>query len=381
MALEQSVFDAGDWGLAYVLALIEDPPPTMFQDKMASLTAAGRPFSPLVPPQRDRSATIQEGRCTWKEAARRKGSGGELLPFAEEEAKISEEAKGPHRGLGKPTNELESEFNREDDEPLTAWPGDPGRDLRRESLNPQFREGSSLPRPPRSPLLEGGKGETSIHSPNHLEAGLSRSRFLESRQANFPMWCSILVKLVLRSRSSFSAFLSSTIRISKQMEPRLPGTPSLFPVPIPSNEIGRRMPTSISQSRRKRSVIDRALHTICMALNFWHYGGEFSCIHNLWREPNRQHEALYDRVRSFIKTDGLLPCFDALKAGRRNPEIFARLGELTELLTRLGCSSSPYDKVFAGTEMTANQDLFQSSFPIGTLTRVVFDCLGKDTGM
>ena len=50
MALEQSVFDAGDWGLAYVLALIEDPPPTMFQDKMASLTAAGRPFSPLVPP-------------------------------------------------------------------------------------------------------------------------------------------------------------------------------------------------------------------------------------------------------------------------------------------------------------------------------------------
>eukprot|EP00435_Cladocopium_sp_Y103_P060356 s1586_g22.t1 len=51
MALEQSVFDAGDWSLAYVLAMVEDPPATMFSDRMSSITAAGRPFSPLVPPQ------------------------------------------------------------------------------------------------------------------------------------------------------------------------------------------------------------------------------------------------------------------------------------------------------------------------------------------
>eukprot|EP00435_Cladocopium_sp_Y103_P024726 s1085_g6.t1 len=50
MALEQSVFDAGDWSLAYVLALAEDPPSTMFAERMSSLTAASRPFSPLVPP-------------------------------------------------------------------------------------------------------------------------------------------------------------------------------------------------------------------------------------------------------------------------------------------------------------------------------------------
>lgn len=50
MALEQSVFDAGDWSLAYVLALIEDPPHALFQEKMSSITAAGRPFSSLVPP-------------------------------------------------------------------------------------------------------------------------------------------------------------------------------------------------------------------------------------------------------------------------------------------------------------------------------------------
>eukprot|EP00435_Cladocopium_sp_Y103_P029345 s317_g7.t1 len=50
MGLEQSVFDAGDWSLAYVLTLAEDPPSTMFVERMSSLTAASRPFSPLVPP-------------------------------------------------------------------------------------------------------------------------------------------------------------------------------------------------------------------------------------------------------------------------------------------------------------------------------------------
>ena len=51
MALEQSAFDAGDWGLACVLSLVEDPPQTLFRDKMQSITSAGRPFSPLIPPQ------------------------------------------------------------------------------------------------------------------------------------------------------------------------------------------------------------------------------------------------------------------------------------------------------------------------------------------
>ena len=51
MAVEQSAFDAGDWGLAYVLSLIEDPPQVLFQDRMQSITSAGRPFAHLIPPQ------------------------------------------------------------------------------------------------------------------------------------------------------------------------------------------------------------------------------------------------------------------------------------------------------------------------------------------
>ena len=258
--------------------------------------------------------------------------------------------------------EPESEFKQGSNGASFAVTGDPGRDLPSTSPNLQFGESSPLIRPPRSLLLEGDQVEAHRQNPGHPEARSSRSHFLQSRQANFPMWCSILVKLVLRSRSSFSAFLSSTIRISKQAGPRLPGTPSLFPVPIPPL-FSHRMPTSLSQCKRRRSLIDRALHVMCMALNFWHYGGEFGQMQTMWREPNKQHMALFARVRSFIKTDGLLPCFDALKVGRRNPEIFARLGELTGLLTQLGCSSSPYDKVFAGVEVTANNELLPELMP------------------
>ena len=51
VALEQSVMDNGSWRLAYVLALLEDPPQSLFTDRMTPLSATGRPFGPMVPPQ------------------------------------------------------------------------------------------------------------------------------------------------------------------------------------------------------------------------------------------------------------------------------------------------------------------------------------------
>lgn len=49
MGLEQSAFDAGSWDLAYILTLVEDPPANLFQEKVRSITASARPFSPLIP--------------------------------------------------------------------------------------------------------------------------------------------------------------------------------------------------------------------------------------------------------------------------------------------------------------------------------------------
>ena len=50
VAVEQAATD-GNWSLAYMLTLVEEPPLSLFQDRLAMVAPHGRPFSPLVPPQ------------------------------------------------------------------------------------------------------------------------------------------------------------------------------------------------------------------------------------------------------------------------------------------------------------------------------------------
>ena len=47
--MEQSALDQGDWTLAFLLSLSEEPPVQLYQDRMVSMHGQGRPFSPLVP--------------------------------------------------------------------------------------------------------------------------------------------------------------------------------------------------------------------------------------------------------------------------------------------------------------------------------------------
>ena len=49
VALEQSVVDGGDWSLAYLLSLAEDPPLALFQDRSSTVSPYATPFSPMVP--------------------------------------------------------------------------------------------------------------------------------------------------------------------------------------------------------------------------------------------------------------------------------------------------------------------------------------------
>ena len=48
-ALEQQGID-GDFTLGYLIALVEEPPIQLYQDRTLSMHAQGRPFAPLVPP-------------------------------------------------------------------------------------------------------------------------------------------------------------------------------------------------------------------------------------------------------------------------------------------------------------------------------------------
>lgn len=48
VCVEQSVLD-GDWNLAYVLSLLEEPPHHVFSEKPVRVSSLGRPFGALVP--------------------------------------------------------------------------------------------------------------------------------------------------------------------------------------------------------------------------------------------------------------------------------------------------------------------------------------------
>ena len=88
-----------------------------------------------------------------------------------------------------------------------------------------------------------------------------------------------------------------------------------------------------------------------MALNFWYHGGRHVSEELLQREPNRQHQCLFHRIKALVRSDGPALSLNVEKAGRRFPELSARLSELNNLLTIQGCTSSPYDKSFAGVEL------------------------------
>jgi len=49
VALEQAAAD-GNWQIAFLLTLIEEPPLSLFQERLANVSPHGKPFAPLVPP-------------------------------------------------------------------------------------------------------------------------------------------------------------------------------------------------------------------------------------------------------------------------------------------------------------------------------------------
>ena len=179
----------------------------------------------------------------------------------------------------------------------------------------------------------------------------------EVSNLSLPKWCAELTSQVLRSRSAFSSYLSGSIQLSRGKPPRGPSAPTFFPIPCPVLGCFDRMPDKPSSGRKHAVNISRAVHVICMALNFWHAGGRTSPDEMLLRGPNKQHRCLYERIRSLLKSDGPVPMFSVKGAGRRFPELSARLSEISILLTSQGISSDPYDKSFQGAEVTKDNTI------------------------
>lgn len=191
----------------------------------------------------------------------------------------------------------------------------------------------------------------SRHNSSKIPTQKSAEKVSPARhQISYPRWYGSLVSEVLKSRTPFAAFLNSTISASKLGRVG-PLAPTFFPIPMPRQGAFDRMPAHPSSSKRRRQNLSRAVHVVVMALNFWYHGGRHVSEELLQREPNRQHHCLFHRIKALVRSDGPALSLNVEKAGRRFPELSARLSELSNLLTIQGCTSSPYDKSFAGVEL------------------------------
>ena len=184
----------------------------------------------------------------------------------------------------------------------------------------------------------------SSNSPQRREGDLLMS---------YPKWCALLVANVLKTRTPFASYLSKSISLSQGGRSTL--APSFFPVPVPYLDAFHRMPAGLSVSKRRQIHLKRAVHVMCMGLNFWHSGGKFDEESLLQREPSRFHRCLYGRLVSLVRADGPASSFSIKKTGRKLPNLIARLGELSEVLTKQG-SSNPYEKAFAGVDCKLDED-------------------------
>ena len=182
---------------------------------------------------------------------------------------------------------------------------------------------------------------------NSIKAGSVSS----STTMSYPKWCALLVPYVLRSRTPFSAFLHRSICLLRGPLVRSASTLTFFPVPVFDRDQFRRKPSGLSSLKRRNCHLHRAIHVICMALNFWFFGGRWVADDELKREPNAEHINLYARLASLIRSDGLAESFNLAKSGRKHPELLARLSELSNLLTVQGGASCGYEKGFAGVDV------------------------------
>ena len=170
----------------------------------------------------------------------------------------------------------------------------------------------------------------------------------------FWRWCSSLVKMILRSRTPFAAFLVSTLHLRRS---NVTSTSPLFPVPLPEVGIFDRMPLGMSLRARRRVHLKRVIHIVIMALNYWHGGLKaFPNLSLLARCPSRAHVAIYRRLKSIIAADGLgSGSFEMLVSGRKFPQLVARLGELSDQLTMLG-AAGPYGHMYPGCPVPMNNE-------------------------
>ena len=112
-----------------------------------------------------------------------------------------------------------------------------------------------------------------------------------------------------------------------------PAQACYFPLPLPVAGIFVRFSLECSSRTRRRIMHQRLLHIVCMALNFLHSNFVPIPLSVLQRPPNAAQRSLVAHVGRHLKAFGAsVGEFVLSDSDRRNPQLIARLSELTTFL-------------------------------------------------
>lgn len=227
----------------------------------------------------------------------------------------------------------------------------PGCDNDDSSMPSEFKPGD----PPHCNAKgSGGQGKSQLLH-DHFDPGW---------QLSLSKWCALLFSQVIRTKSRFSRFIVDTLQIRRtESSP----SPTLFPIPVDCYDVLGRMPPNLNAKKRFRFHLRRALHVIVMALNFWHFGGSGFDFTLLGRRLSSAQKSVYRKVGCLLKSEDQFLSVPVAKAGRKFPELCARLGELAEVVTANGLSGPPYGRSFQGASITVDNSKMPELEPYRSL--------------
>ncbi|CAE7546574.1 unnamed protein product [Symbiodinium sp. CCMP2592] len=291
--LDQATLDQGSTTIAWLLTLLQDPPQSLFTDSQAPPGISVQPFSQLADQK-------------WITSALGFLKEMDLIATRRQEAKAK-----PKKPPGVPPPPALTE---ETGGPVGSKEGGPGCRKRCGKVG-QRASSACLPSGP-TPLDFDG-------------------------EFSFSSWANSLIRLVLKSGTSFGHFLSKTLHLHRSDD--LAAPTALFPLPAPFPSPIGGMTRRRGGSRRTPVHLKYALHVLTMGLNFVHSGGHHVPPHVLRRPPAPVHLRVFRRLSGFLRACCRRGAVVPFCAGRRGAHLVARQNELIDFLAAAGLGASSYD--------------------------------------
>ena len=177
------------------------------------------------------------------------------------------------------------------------------------------------------------------------EASSPPKRWDDLQRYSYRTWCRELFGKVMNSKTSFAAFIRTTL-LAKPLDDDARAS-SIFPLPIPKFGI---FESRKRGSRARRACYEeRAFHVMVMALNFLHADFRHLPVESLALRPNPCQAAILLRLKGSMKVFGSSAAnFVVPESGRRSMNLIALLADLSDVVTWEGLSGGAYNRCFPG---------------------------------